>query len=76
MNSKGKTMDFLAAAIQVSRGQSAIFRMQEACYYLKWSRTECDEVAARLEKDGLINRMPNDEAILTSAGRAIAGVEM
>jgi Mn-dependent DtxR family transcriptional regulator len=75
MNSKGKTMEFLAAAIQVSRGRSRIFRMQEACAYLKWSRTECDEMANRLEKEGLINRLPTDEAILTTAGRAIAGDE-
>jgi hypothetical protein len=76
MDSKGKITEFLAAAIQVSRGRSRIFRLQEACNYLKWDRAVCDEISARLEKDGLINRLPNDEGILTTAGRVMAGDEM
>ena len=76
MKTEGKIREFLAAAIEVSRGRSRIFRVQDACNFLKWNRTECDEVAVRLEKDGLINRLPHDEAILTTAGRTRAGDEL
>jgi len=46
--------------------------LEDVCHCLQWDRAACDDIATRLEKEGLLNRLPNDQAILTSAGMKLA----
>lgn len=64
---------FLAALAHVSHARGRIFRIDDVCHWLQWDRAECDRVAGLMEKDGLLNRLPDGGAILTSAGLQRAG---
>ena len=63
-----KMMEYLAAAAKVDRKRGQIFSLDDVNHGLQWESVECDRIAARLEKEGLLNRLPNGEAILTTAG--------
>jgi hypothetical protein len=69
MSSPEKMREFLVAAMKAADGHGRVFRIEDAFGWLEqWDRTDCDRLAALLEKDGLLNRLPNGEAILTTAG--------
>ena len=68
MSTRAKLETYLAATTKVSRVPGRVFSLSDVCDSLNWERAECDTVATQLEKAGLLNRLPNDQAILTSAG--------
>lgn len=72
MSTREKQEAYLAATAKVSRSPGRVFNLIDVCRCLKWDRTECETVSMQLEKAGLLNRLPNDEGILTSAGMARA----
>jgi len=71
LNDKPKA--YLSAAAQVSSTSGRVFRLSEVCRCLQWDHSECRRVAQLLEKEGLLNRLPDDEGILTTAGLKAAG---
>jgi Mn-dependent DtxR family transcriptional regulator len=67
-----KLKEYLAAAAKIGRRQGQIFDLEEVGRLLQWERIECERVTSRLEKEGLLNRLPDGEAILTTAGTKFA----
>ena len=65
--------EFLAAAHLASWRTARVFSASIVCQWLDAGDAECRELLRWAEKDGLLSRLPGDEAILTSAGRAAAG---
>jgi hypothetical protein len=63
-----KMEQFLDAIPRAIYNVSRVFRTSDVCHWLQWDHDECDRVTGLLEKAGLLNRLPNGEAILTSAG--------
>jgi hypothetical protein len=59
---------FLAAATRATDGDGKIFQLDQVCGRLRWGRDECERTATLLEKQGWLNRLPEGEAILTTAG--------
>jgi hypothetical protein len=68
MNSKLRMQEFLVAATRATDGDGRVFRLDHICGSLEWEHADCQRVAALLEKEGLLNRLPDGEAILTTAG--------
>jgi hypothetical protein len=60
--------EFLVAATRATDADGRIFRLDDICGSLDWECIDCDRVAALLEKEGLLNRLPDGKAILTTAG--------
>ena len=67
-----KMKEYLAAAAKVGRADGEIFALEEVNHWVHWDSLECERIAAALEKEGLLNRLPNGEAILTTAGMRLA----
>jgi Mn-dependent DtxR family transcriptional regulator len=68
MSAQRKIEAYLAATMKVSKVPGRVFSLADVCLSLQWDWATCDEVSTQLEKAGLLNRLPNDQAILTSAG--------
>lgn len=60
--------DFLAAAFIASWRQARVFEWDIVCGWLKCTHDECAKTSRRLEKAGLLNRLSDQSAILTTAG--------
>ena len=69
MSTREKMEAYLAATTKVTRVAGRTFSLVDLRHCLQWERAECETLTTQLEKAGLLNRLPNDEAILTSAGR-------
>ena len=67
-----KMKEYLAAAAKVGRERGEIFPLEDVNGCVQWEDMECDRIAAALEKEGLLSRLPNGEAILTTAGIRMA----
>ncbi len=59
---------FLLAAHAASRRDRRVFRASHVCEWLRVAEHVCAELFAWGEKQGLLHRLPGDEAILTDAG--------
>jgi hypothetical protein len=69
MSTRDKIEAYFAATTKVTRVAGRVFNLSDLRHCLQWERAECDMLTTHLEKAGLLNRLPNDEAILTTAGR-------
>ncbi len=74
MDMDDKTKSFLAAVARVTRVPGRVFRMADVCRCLQWDHGECGRLTVQLQKEGLLNRLPGDEGILTTAGSKAAGL--
>jgi predicted transcriptional regulator of viral defense system len=72
MNLGPKMKEYLAAAAKVGRKRGEIFALDDVDHWVQWESAECERIAAALEKEGLLSRLPNGEAILTTAGMRLA----
>ena len=62
--------DFVFAAHLASWRTARVFSASIVCQWLDAGDEECRELFRWAEKDGLLSRLPGDEAILASAGLA------
>ena len=60
---------FMSALLRASKRQNSVVPLREVCDGLKMKADECGEVVRWAEKAGLLNKLGNDEAILTATGR-------
>jgi Mn-dependent DtxR family transcriptional regulator len=67
-----KMKEYLAAAAKVGRKRGEIFALEDVNHCIRWESMECERIAAALEKEGLLSRLPDGEAILTTAGMRLA----
>jgi Mn-dependent DtxR family transcriptional regulator len=63
---------FLVTALAAPRGESRVFNWRALAASLRVSFEAAEAAVRHLEKHGYLNRLPNDEAILTDAGRSKA----
>jgi len=71
-----KQRRWLSAALKATSREGPVFRRATLRTWLGMPPEESGEVAASLQREGLVTLLPSDEAILTDKGRQAAATLM